>query len=161
MDKLRKIGLWVWNNKERLAFGLLAIILTVQVYRVMSQEIEQPPLPTPKPGEPKEYVVEPPPAPPESDNYSSLVERNPFSYYSSVMGAGSQGTDGEDNIQLLDIQRAPDGGYAARIYTKAAKWYKEGESFESYVLLRIDPEQQLVEVRSDKTGTTLTLRMQP
>lgn len=164
MDKLRKIGLWLWQNKERLVLGLLVVVLSYRVYKVVSEQPEPPKLPEPPMGGTfKAPDLPGPPPPPATENYSSLHSRNPFWYYSNPpTGSDSQAESAEEEeIYLLGIQALPRGrGYTAQIRTKAAKWYREGEEFESYKVLKIDPKSQEVEVYSGKSGNTITLRMQ-
>lgn len=164
MDKFRKIGLWLWQNKERLVLGLLVVVLSYRVYKVVSEQPEPPKLPD-RPAGSDFQAPELPKAPPQPvpENYSSLHSRNPFWYYSNPpTGGDSQaGATEEEEIHLLGIQALPRGrGYTAQIRTKAAKWYREGEEFESFKVLKIDPKSQEVEVYSGKSGNTITLRMQ-
>lgn len=166
MDKLRKIGLLLWQNKERMVLVLLVAILAYRVYRVMTEtyEIPDPPrlgaAPVKEPGSEDTANAALPAPETSSENYQSLSERNPFWYYGTrTEGASAQDVTEEDDILLLDIQPRPGGRYAARIQTRGVKWYQEGEEFESYQVLKIDPEARTVEVYSGKSGTTLTLTM--
>jgi len=94
MDKLRKIGLLIWNNKERMVLIVMLIVFGYRVYQIFfpPPPPEWPGLQTPKtqlPEEP-EYRQElglpggPPMRPPMDipGTYATFYERNPFWYYS-------------------------------------------------------------------------------
>ncbi len=162
MEKLRKFGLVIWRYKEKMVFAILVILLAYQVYEVV-QEPEQfggssTALAAQSPPEPKPI----PPLPvTQVKDYSSLHERNPFWYWSSQpQGGSSSDEEAALQIRLLDIQKNPEGGYSARIETQSPKWYREGEQFESYKLLKVDPEKRQAEVYSEKLGRNITLTQQ-
>jgi hypothetical protein len=91
------------------------------------------------------------PLPPAPVAYKALVNDNPFT-------ATDIGKDDEDfgEVALLDIKPWGPDSYRALIQTRTQKWYEEGESFEAYTLISIDPEAGTVEVFSESTGTTRT-----
>jgi hypothetical protein len=163
MDKLRKIGLVLWQNKERMLLVFLVGVLAYRVYKVMTDKSVLPELPVARAaasGGDELPVSKEPPKEGSSENYSSLSQRNPFWYYSArPETASTEGTSAEEEIHLLNIQRSPKGGYAAQIQTRDVRWYQEGEEFESYQVMKIDPASRSVEVYSGKSGTTLTLTM--
>ncbi|MDX9972423.1 MAG: hypothetical protein RBU21_05455 [FCB group bacterium] len=164
MDKLRKLGLILWQNKERMVLVILVAVLAYRVYKVMTETFEPPELSegaTVAATDSEAAGSNPIPTDEgSSENYRTLSERNPFWYYGArTEGTATEGINEEDDIALLDIQRSPGGQYAAQIQTTGTKWYQEGEPFESYQLLKIDPENRSVEVYSGKSGTTLTLTM--
>jgi hypothetical protein len=163
MDKLRKFGMWLWQNKERMVLVFLVAVLAFRVYKVMTAQTELPADPKrPIDGPAPETPIPPDPVQDSStESYQSLSQRNPFWYYGARPEiTGNEGAEEEENIRLLNIQRSPDNQYVAQIQTQVTKWYREGEEFESYQLMRIDPENQQVEVYSGKSGTTLTLALQ-
>lgn len=164
MDKLRKLWQWVWRNKERMVLGILVIVLGYQVYQVVSfsADVQGPP--------PKSLTNEPPKnpdwyakafvEPPSRNDYSSLYVRNPFWVYSSTGESKEDAKQGGGNaLKLLDIQPAPGGKNSALIKTQDAKWYAEGEEFESYKLLKVDPARKTAVVWSSKLNRNVTLKV--
>lgn len=175
VDKLQKIGAWLWRNKERAVLLVMLVILGYRGYQLVSP----PPMPNwprlqpPKPQLPDdlselaEQNVELPPVPsprPPADvpeSYASLYQKNPFWYYS---GSGSSQGDQEItveqlNIQLLNIQQVQ-GRWRARLRTTSTtKWYDEGEQFEEFEVIRINPDNQTVEIRSERYGRNFTLQL--
>lgn len=93
------------------------------------------------------------PPPPSPENWTNLWRRNPFTY-PSPRDSRRQGSDSESEIdlQLLNIQQSPDGSYRVLLRSPNGRrgWYSEGDAFEAYQLLKIDPEGPCVEVYSDE-----------
>lgn len=174
MDKLQKIGSWIWYNKERMMLVVMIAVLAYRVYGVMYPEpsqtwspISTPQAALPEDGEERQTLGLPanPPAPPPigfPGVYASLYERNPFWYYSGqAQQQSGQTARAEDlNIQLVDIQVAA-GRPRARLKTiRTEKWYSENEPFEEFELLQIDPDAQTVVVYSERFGRPFTLEKQ-
>lgn len=100
----------------------------------------------------------PNPLPPAPTPYNALIKDNPFAAVSTGSADGPRGEE-RPNIVLLGIREWGDGTYRAQIYTRTRKWYEEGESFEAYQLISINPEEQSVEIFSEKHGRSFTYRV--
>ena len=100
-----------------------------------------PPLPDPPP------IPNDKPVPP----VATLARNNPFVY---VPGGGSRTQNvQETGLTLLRIQDTS-AGLRAQIQSKTArKWYSEGESFETFELLSIDPEEGCCWVFAENLNT--------
>jgi len=167
VDKLRKIGRWVWHNKERMILAVMVVFLCYRVYIVINppQEVEsinpQPPIERVEQIPPE---VMPPPVtmrPPVEvpGNYTSLYRRNMFWVHSTL-------EQGEDNgevtvedleLNLVDIKEAG-GRWRARMRTSTAEeWYDEGEQFEEFELIEIRQDEGCVEVYAERYGRRFTL----
>lgn len=175
VDKLRKIGAWIWRNKERAVLLVVLVVLGYRGWALMSPRL--PPnwsrLQPPKPQLPDdlselaEQNIELPPSPslrPPADvpePFASLYQKNPFWYYA---GSGASRSEQEItveqlNIQLLNLQQVR-GKWRARLRTTSTtKWYDEGEQFEEFEVLRINPDEKTVEIRSERYGRNFTLKM--
>ena len=169
MDKFLKIGKWLWRMKERFLLVIMVFFLILRVYRI----IYPPPGPDvfdeepPRSTIPEEYDGSPPKSPgpfdyPSSANYEELITKNPFWVYSSaaVSEFSDEVTPEDLNITLLRIQRRSDGTYNAQLRTKARRWYREGEHFESYIVESIDPEAGTCDVYSEQLGRVITLSLE-
>ena len=164
MDKLRKIGQWIWRNKERMVLVIMVGVLIYQVTAVVfPDEIPTPKMHTPPtagsivaPTPPVQPA--PPPLPP---SMSALVSKNPFWVYGSTSTTNATGEE-DAGIQLVSLTKTPDGKWMARLRTKSTnnRWYREGDSFETFVLRSIDGEGQAVVVYSEKLGKDVTLTLQ-
>lgn len=173
MDKLRKIGSWFWYNKERMVLIIMVIVLAYRVYGVISPA-EPPswsPIPIPQTELPQTEEERqalglpglPPLAPTDGlpGTYTSMYDRNPFWYYSGQKDDRDKGIDEKDlNIQLLKIQDAGGKPRAQLRTTSATKWYSEGEQFEEYELVSIDPDTESVVVYSERYSRQFTLKKQ-
>jgi hypothetical protein len=168
MEKLYKVGQWLWRNKERMVLVILVFVLAYQVFQVV-QHKPDPTLQVPRAGTirdtPPDTIPSPEPfvSTPTGKDYAGLNQRNPFWVYSSTgekKDASGTTEAADPAIRLLNIQALPDGGHTARIQTQGTQWYKEGEQFESYKLLKIDAENRQVEVYSEKLGKSITLKIQ-
>jgi len=176
VDKLRKAGLWIWLNKERMILLIMVGLLCRQVYAVVyppAPEVADN-LPLPKNPDPEAQPGEPGALPPEIDppkaqpisglrspgEYANLDRSNPFWYYSTQAEGGGASDADTLNIQLLDI-RVAGTKVRARLKTNATtKWYDEGDKFEEYQLLDIDPDARTVEIYSEADGKQSTLQEQ-
>lgn len=171
MEKLRKIGLMLWNYKELMVLVVMLLILVYRVYGVLTYTVAadwtRPMPPKQQLPEEAEYRQEMglpsnPPQRPSMDMpavYVSFYERNPFWYHS---GQAKQETDtavtAEDlNIELLDIQEV--GGKArARLRTsRTTRWYDANEQFEEFELTEINVEENRVVVFSERYDRPFTL----
>jgi hypothetical protein len=176
VDKLRKLGAWIWLNKERMILIAMVVFL---VYRVWQVVYPPPPVEglrvvSPKnnlPEDPQERAtlvadgVLPPPPPPRElteipGTYAVVHRNNAMWYYSGDTGTTTEVTAESLGLYLVDIQRAGTR-LRARLQTRSTtKWYNEGEQFEEFELLQIDQEQGTVEIYANQHGTRLTVKMQ-
>lgn len=173
MEKLYKIGQWLFANKERMALIALVAVLCYQVYNVVVKKEEdpnksnakvyKPPLPNPSadwfsgPNAPQDP---PPPLPPLQETpYQGLARSNPFTVYGYNPTAEGPKEEAPEDISLVMIKPWPDGSMRAGIKTRVMRYYKEGESFESYQVLKIDPAGGSVEVYSNRLGKSITLTL--
>ncbi|MBI4557397.1 MAG: hypothetical protein HY706_07435 [Candidatus Hydrogenedentes bacterium] len=169
MDKVLKIGNWIWLNKERMVLGIMVVILGWQVYIVVNPPkdendnfVASPPGNVSPPADQGPPSPSNPPPPPAAGEWSSLVRSNPWWVYAQPLtgeGGGKQ-DDQNPGVILLDIQQMSNGEHRARLQTVRPRWYREGESFESFRLERINAEEQTVVVYSEKHGRRLTIPMQ-
>ncbi len=103
-----------------------------------------------------------PPVRPPMDvpgSYAMLYNHNPFWYYSGQQKQNNKPdvTAADLNIKLVDIQNAG-GQLRARLRTESAtKWYSENDQFEKYELQKIDPDNNTVEIYSERYARTFTL----
>jgi beta-lactamase regulating signal transducer with metallopeptidase domain len=75
--------------------------------------------------------------------------------------AGPVTKDWNPPVSLLGLRIVP-AGVRAQIQTAAAtKWYREGESFERYTLLKISLERQSVTLYDEKSDSFATLSLSP
>lgn len=170
-DKFVKAGNWLWYNKELLVLLVMVGILGYRVYGVVSPP--PPPkwsaLPRPQtelPADPAELQGielpgDPTPRPPMDvpGSYAALYNRNPFWYYSGQQKQDTKQevTAADLNIKLLDIQNAG-GRLRAKLRTQSTTaWYSENDQFEKYELQRIDPDNNSVEIYSERYARTFTL----
>ena len=128
-------------------------ILCHRVYKVINPEDlnqEAPPriagtvLPpdAPRPGDPP-----PPPSERPGTIPDVLWKKNMFFYTPAGGSRTALGPDDtEDQVAVLGFQETPKG-WAARIQTASTrKWYREGEKFETWELVSVDPEAGCVEL---------------
>lgn len=161
MDKLRKIGLGVWESKERIVLISMLVILGWRVYKIWHPN---PPPPSPDWKVPTAQGEIDVPLPPERPGgmlpppTSSFVRRNPWWLYGVAPQEGGK-QEATLNIALEAIKEWNDGSYRAQIRTKARKWYAEGEKFESFQLMTIDPENKQCEIYSEEQARSITLRL--
>lgn len=95
------------------------------------------------------------PLPPAPVPYNALVKDNPFAA-TSTGSSGPTGAEERPPLALLAIREWGDGTYRAQIYTRTRKWYEEGEQFETYQLISINPEEKTVEIFSEQHGRSFT-----
>lgn len=170
-DKFIKAGNWLWYGKELI---VLLVMFGILGYRVYCVVYPPPPpqwsaLPQPMtelPTDPAEMqgieIPGDPPPRPAMDvpgSYATLYNRNPFWYYSGQQkqNAKQDITAADLNITLVDIQNTG-GKLRARLRTESAtKWYSENDQFEKYELQKIDPDNNTVEIYSERYARTFTL----
>ena len=167
VDKIRKLAETIWYNKERIVLGVMVCILLWHVYSIFKSPPED---------EPKEFGVPRvdnivnvvkdiagPPDPPKERpvaQWEGIYTPNPFWALSAQSSIMSRTTDAPADISLIQIQEGRPGKWRARLKTNVMRWYDEGESFESFQLIKIHPEDNSVLVRSDRLGKVLTLKVQ-
>lgn len=221
MDKLRKIGEWMWQNKERLVLAVLIAFFCYRLYGVVypekvdetaqavsrveaaaeeeeddgpqgraqglnrfarnrnrnqAEEEEEeeedkpiqfrsfrPPKSLDPQNLPENWDVKDgrppsppaPPLPPEPVAFNALVKDNPFTAVTSG-GGGGRDSGTRPQLRLLNIMELPTGEYRALIQTRTRQWYEEGEQFETYQLLSIDPAGGTVDIFSEQHGRAFT-----
>lgn len=162
MNFLRKIGAWLWLNKERMVLAVMVCILIFRVYTVLNPKIENDkPLPTPPEKEPIVDV----PVPPgpvrdyETRDWSKIWRRPFFRYEEARTGSRSVGQDAAESaieIELEQIKAAPDGSFRARLRTPSRTgWYTEGQQFEQFTLISIDNDKGCVVIFSEQETKNL------
>ena len=165
MNKLRKIGERLWLYKERMVFAAMVVVLCWYVYKALNPPEQEDDilmvLPKSEVGSEVGGVEwPPPPAARRPVDWSSIHKRSPFWYFSTP-GATEQNDRGEQDarISLLNI-RVVSGRPRAQLQTESSKkWYDEGESFESFELLKIDPEAETCDVYSERLGKVVILEL--
>ena len=98
------------------------------------------------------------PPPPPRDDWSMLWRRPPFFWVQPGTGPRTRSGPDDDaiDLELLSIQQRPDGEYTARIRTSSSrKWYREGDPFEAYTLLSIDPDGPCVVIFAENVSKSL------
>jgi hypothetical protein len=170
VNRIRKIGNWLWLNKERLVLAVMVCFLVLRVYQVVSpQEAGPTARPYPLPGKelppdspPPGLPPAPPPAPRTAD-WSQLWRYSIFNYRQPRVGTGPADRGDRQTVKLdvLRIRQMADGNYMAQIRTLRDKWYREGEAFETYEVLDIDPEAQTVTIFVEQEQKAMTFSVQP
>jgi hypothetical protein len=170
-DRFIKAGNWLWYSKELIVLFVMIGIFAYRVYGVVypPPPPKWPPLPSPMtelPSDPTqmqgiEIPGDPPPRPAMDvpGSYAMLYNHDPFWYYSGQQkqNAKETVTAADLNITLLDIQSV-NGKLRARLRTQSTTgWYYENEQFEKYVLQKIDPDNNTVEIYSERYARTFTL----
>jgi hypothetical protein len=184
-SKIRKVGVWVWNQKEKMFLAALLLVLCFRAWVVLFNPpdvsaIGASPTPAPpaaakppagKPGAvPAKLTADNVPDPParpvqeRPEDFRPLVRQNPFTIYGVMMGGTkSQGSDEETiDVTLNSIVKWGDGTYRAELTTKVSgksKRYKEGEVFENYKLMTIDPKNKSVTIYSSAHDKTFELKL--
>lgn len=162
MEKLRKVGIWCWNAKERIILTLMVLLLGFRVYYLVSNSaaddltttLRNPgPVPAIEPNRPPAIppLASPMPVTP--------LTRNPIFVYtrpSTRGGSSNNSTTNEDSkVQVLRIFPDENGKHKAQISTGSSrKIIPEGDSFESYTLMKIDPDTECCEIYSESSNQT-------
>jgi len=166
VDKIRKLVESLWYNKERIVFGVMVCILLWHVYGIFNPPPDEAPLVLHEPNDDIKEVlkniaaVPPPPDVRPLVPWEGIYTPNPFWALSGQSSILSRERGDDADISLIQIQQGIGGRWRAQLRTNVTDWYDEGESFESYQLLKIHPENNTVEVRSDRLGKVLTLKAQ-
>lgn len=167
MDKIRKLADIIWYNKERIVLGVMVCILLWHVYGIFNPppEVETKKLVPPSETNIPKVLSEiaPTPEPPEERpiaQWEGIYTPNPFWALSAQSPVMSRAASAPADISLIQIQEGRGGKWRARLKTNVTAWYDEGASFESFQLIKIHPESNSVEVRSDRLGKVLTLKAQ-
>jgi hypothetical protein len=73
----------------------------------------------------------------------------------------SKSTAGPDGLPIRALRiRQVNDGYRVQLQTaNTTKWYSEGEEFESFKVMKINPQEQTVSIFSEKDNRTETLRI--
>lgn len=169
-SQLRKAGVWLWNQKEKIFLAALLIVLCFRVYLVLSPAQASTKVVKTTPGTGSQLspdsVPDPQPRPisERAEDFRPLVRQNPFTIWSiAATGKSASGSDEETiDVTLNNIVEWRDGGYRAELTTKVSgksKWYKEGEPFENYKLMSIDPASKIVQIYSSAHDKTFELKM--
>lgn len=164
MDKLRKIGPWLWESKERIVLLAMIAVFAHRVWLVANPQDNVPDLPViqvprdavePTVSAPPLEPTPPPPPPPIAD----LTRRNMFWVYSRDAAAGDtqQATRQELNLRLENIVRQPDGRVQARMRTNTGYWVEAGDRFETFTLREVNIDEGFVVVFSENLGEEVRL----
>ncbi len=172
MDKIQKIGTWIWDNKERMVLVVMVLVLGYRVYEILSPppppdwpRLQPPRRQLPEEPEYREELGLPsePPARPPMDvpgTYATFHSRNPFWYHSrdARPESGEQVRAEDLNIQLLDIQDVGGNPRARLRSARTTAWYSTGEQFEEFEVLEINVDTDTVVVYSERYARPFTLR---
>lgn len=158
---LRKVAAWLWATKERMVLAVMVAVLVSRVYQVVQPPVSpaagknfQPP------GSDESRLRERPgvpprtPSPPSSGNWTNLWLTNPFTYVSPGDSSRRVIVEGREiDLELLSIQQIPDGSYRVQIRSPSRRaWYSEGDPFESYELVSIDPDTECIVIFAEEIG---------
>lgn len=170
MDYLYKFGMWLWRNKERIVLVVLVLFLCARTYRVVMGAAPQPVKPHPpvRSELPEDWNEAPPrpPAPPAIPKppKEALIRSNMFTVYGRPVEEGRTEEVTADSIGVKLIRIVPWKGneYRAELLTKGRrpKRYSEGEQFENFRLVRIDPTNNSVEIWAEQYGRSFVLQAQ-
>jgi hypothetical protein len=173
-DKLRKIGRFIWNNKERLILAGLLAYLVYRVYLVLQAVPEEQVLIHPVHNAIPERImaeleesgdlppVPPPPAPAPYPygQYASLVRTNPFYMHATTAAAGGGQETQQWDVAVLDVQEPIPGKRRARIrHGTSTAWYDEGDSFVAYELTAVDMEARTATIFSTEHRRSRTFEV--
>ena len=159
MEKLRKIGLWAWNAKERVVLTLMVLLLGFRVYSLVNAQADDSgELNLSDPRAPMLSDADPPrpPEPPSPEPVIRLVRRSPFAYVppQSRVNTTTTENDKDAEVKVLRVREVTGGQWSAQITAGGApKMIMEGASFESYVLLSIDPDTGCCIIYSENSNS--------
>lgn len=158
-QNLRKIGLWIWEKKERMVFAIMVIFLGWRVYLVVYPPPVEDPPPFSTPSATGTMAVPEPPTgtqiydkPPPPTNV--ITGRNPFWYY--AVDTGTSDEEGPSvQIEIIEFLETPSGWLVRlRVGTDRPRAYREGQKFQTFELRTIDPDEGYVEVYDEATTET-------
>lgn len=146
-----------------MVLAVMVIFLSVRVYQVLNPEegTQGRSFNLPGPDPDPENLPGPPPAVPGApltEDWSPIWRRSIFHWprqraTSSTRGGGVS----EIDLQLLRIQEVTDGVFRAQIRTTTTKWYSEGEAFEAFELISIDPDTECCVVFAEEIGRNVEI----
>ena len=165
MEQLRKIGLWCWEYKERFVLTIMVLILGYRVYfLVYSPADEHKGERFQHPDDRRQKSLDLPPRPPDSQDLIPLTPlmRAPVFVYTppGKRGSSSDASEdpGQDKLKLVRILEVGKDTYKAQIFTGASrKVFAVGDAFESYTVMRIDADEECVELYSENTSRSFEL----
>ena len=157
-----------------MVLALVVVVLCSRVYEVLNPE-DPPPMPTysfPQRMPPTDLAElrqlgfpgppPPPPPPRRLKPWTSLRKRNPFWYNPTSGGDEDQKLAGffrDPGVYLLNITPGKDGVPRAQLQTRSSrKWYDEGEQFEKFELISIDPENEECVIYSEEFKERVTIK---
>lgn len=169
MNRIRKIGNWIWLNKERMVLAVMVGFLIFRVYQVVYPDTpvegnDLVPYPSKELGDDVDRPGVPPSLPPapRMDDWSRLWRLNPMNYRQPrLRGGGGPEQSADLEISLLRIAEQSPGRYRAQIRTPSRDgWYEVGRAFESYELLDIDADAGTVTVFSEELQRPVVLELE-
>jgi len=151
-----------------MVLAVMVAFLIFRVYQVVRPQAEEgkdtryrlpePEVPSdvPVPGMPP-----PPPPKPKTEDWSRIWRFNPMVYRRSAAGSRTGDTSDEINLTLLRIREIRPGTWSAEIQSPGRRgWYIEGQPFETFELLDIDPDTGEVTVFSEEHQRSVVLKVQ-
>ena len=94
------------------------------------------------------------PGNPSPRNWTDLWRNNPFTYVRA--GDSTRRNENSDqalDLEVLNFQETSGGIWRVQIRSASRRgWYSEGEAFESYELLSIDPDLECIVVYAEGLG---------
>lgn len=164
MEKLRKVFEGIWDIKERIVLAAMVLLLCWNVYRVVyPAKTAEPPSHRPPSRDAGDVSVVDASGfePRQSQDWAAVYTPHPFWYYSGLGKNTDNKKEVKDaGIKLLGVKKVGKKSRAQLQTESAKRWYDEGEKFESFELLKVDPDAQTCEVRSEGLGKVITLQVQ-
>jgi hypothetical protein len=160
VNKVRKFGQWLWNNKERMVFAIMVAVLAWRVYQVVNPA---PPENAPTYAVPRSGAVDVPyppdrPRPEVAPPLRPLTRANPFWYHANPAGSGADGEDEGPDMVLDSIQMTPRGPIAMiKVSGDRARKFEKGDKASTFEVLEIDPEGGVVIVYDESQGKQFEL----
>ncbi len=174
-DKLRKIGNWIWLNKERLILAVMVVYLGMRVVRVVQDVPDTsgfypPPARTLSDEKERQLVKEgilppatppPAPAPYPFGQYGALEEENMFYMHATTDGEEAEET-ADWGVRLLRVSEPMPGRRRAQLQygSNVTEWHDEGEGFGEFRLESIDTEAGTATIYSTEYNQSRTFNVQ-
>ena len=162
MDKLRKIGIGVWEAKERVVLALMVLLLGLRVYMLVNAEASEDAVSYRDPGSPQGIIADDAPPRPkdplQAEPVNQLLRRAPFDYVqpSSRANAATAEDDRDSDVRVIRIVDVGNDRYRATITTGGKKTtVAEGDKFESYQLISIDPDTECCIIYSENSNSEI------